>query len=163
MYTMLFLMIRRPPRPTRTDTLFPYSTLFRARWVLDRRDTRRRRGARSPLEPRLRSAAAAQSPSRARAGAAPVEAGHSARSGRCRMTERLPVTVLTGFLGSGKTTLLGALLRRPELSRTAVIVTRSEEHPAEHELVEASDEPIVQLSGGCLCRSEEHTSALQSL
>src|SRR3546814_2481668 len=103
MYTMLFLMIRRPPRPTRTDTLFPYSTLFRARWVLDRRDTRRRRGARSPLEPRLRSAAAAQSPSRARAGAAPVEAGHSARSGRCRMTERLPVTVLTGFLGSGKT------------------------------------------------------------
>src|SRR3546814_2346250 len=82
MYTMLFLMIRRPPRPTRTDTLFPYSTLFRARWVLDRRDTRRRRGARSPLEPRLRSAAAAQSPSRARAGAAPVEAGHSARSGR---------------------------------------------------------------------------------
>src|SRR3546814_14169767 len=29
-----FLMIRRPPRSTRTDTLFPYTTLFRsARWV----------------------------------------------------------------------------------------------------------------------------------
>src|SRR3546814_19345707 len=26
----LFLMIRRPPRPTRTDTLFPYTTLFRS-------------------------------------------------------------------------------------------------------------------------------------
>src|SRR3546814_15347243 len=26
-----FLMIRRPPRPTRTDTLFPYPTLFRSR------------------------------------------------------------------------------------------------------------------------------------
>src|SRR3546814_13443990 len=26
----LFLMIRRPPRSTRTDTLFPYTTLFRA-------------------------------------------------------------------------------------------------------------------------------------
>src|SRR3546814_14840770 len=26
----LFLMIPRPPRPTRTDTLFPYTTLFRA-------------------------------------------------------------------------------------------------------------------------------------
>src|SRR3546814_19603601 len=25
-----FLMIRRPPRPTRTDTLFPYTTLFRS-------------------------------------------------------------------------------------------------------------------------------------
>src|SRR3546814_4317317 len=29
-----FLMIRRPPRSTRTDTLFPYTTLFRSRPVL---------------------------------------------------------------------------------------------------------------------------------
>src|SRR3546814_1303843 len=28
-----FLMIRRPPRSTRTDTLFPYTTLFRSCWV----------------------------------------------------------------------------------------------------------------------------------
>src|SRR3546814_5647023 len=28
-------MIRRPPRSTRTDTLFPYTTLFRSRFVLD--------------------------------------------------------------------------------------------------------------------------------
>src|SRR3546814_15364951 len=28
---LLLLMIRRPPRPTRTDTLFPYTTLFRSR------------------------------------------------------------------------------------------------------------------------------------
>src|SRR3546814_17950761 len=27
---MFFLMIRRPPRSTRTDTLFPYTTLFRS-------------------------------------------------------------------------------------------------------------------------------------
>src|SRR3546814_4257761 len=27
---MLFLLIRRPPRSTRTDTLFPYTTLFRS-------------------------------------------------------------------------------------------------------------------------------------
>src|SRR3546814_975268 len=27
-----FLMIRRPPRSTRTDTLFPYTTLFRSDW-----------------------------------------------------------------------------------------------------------------------------------
>src|SRR3546814_12302615 len=33
MYTLefVFLMIRRPPRSTRTDTLFPYTTLFRSR------------------------------------------------------------------------------------------------------------------------------------
>src|SRR3546814_8934979 len=30
MYTCFFLWIRRPPRSTRTDTLFPYTTLFRS-------------------------------------------------------------------------------------------------------------------------------------
>src|SRR3546814_7153831 len=34
---IFFLMIRRPPRSTRTDTLFPYTTLFRSQRV-DRRD-----------------------------------------------------------------------------------------------------------------------------
>src|SRR3546814_11649949 len=29
-FILLFLMIRRPPRSTRTDTLFPYTTLFRS-------------------------------------------------------------------------------------------------------------------------------------
>src|SRR3546814_1188550 len=32
MYLIFFLMIRRPPRSTRTDTLFPYTTLFRSSW-----------------------------------------------------------------------------------------------------------------------------------
>src|SRR3546814_1977582 len=31
-YCLFFLMIRRPPRSTRTDTLFPYTTLFRSRF-----------------------------------------------------------------------------------------------------------------------------------
>src|SRR3546814_11111846 len=35
---MFFLMIRRPPRSTRTDTLFPYTTLFRS----DRETSRKR-------------------------------------------------------------------------------------------------------------------------
>src|SRR3546814_20553209 len=30
-FSFVFLMIRRPPRSTRTDTLFPYTTLFRSR------------------------------------------------------------------------------------------------------------------------------------
>src|SRR3546814_2308458 len=39
-FLLFFLMIRRPPRSTRTDTLFPYTTLFRsraqdARWSVD--------------------------------------------------------------------------------------------------------------------------------
>src|SRR3546814_20133731 len=35
-------MIRRPPRSTRTDTLFPYTTLFRSAWLPRRRSARRR-------------------------------------------------------------------------------------------------------------------------
>src|SRR3546814_2406555 len=31
LFHVFFLMIRRPPRSTRTDTLFPYTTLFRSR------------------------------------------------------------------------------------------------------------------------------------
>src|SRR3546814_10581594 len=37
----LFLMIRRPPRSTRTDTLFPYTTLFRSLPLPDRRQQQR--------------------------------------------------------------------------------------------------------------------------
>src|SRR3546814_8457093 len=32
---VFFLMIRRPPRSTRTDTPFPYTTLFRSNWLAD--------------------------------------------------------------------------------------------------------------------------------
>src|SRR3546814_15030582 len=41
-YIIFFLMIRRPPRSTRTDTLFPYTTLFRSLLIgfLRRRETR---------------------------------------------------------------------------------------------------------------------------
>src|SRR3546814_11141732 len=45
---IFFLMIRRPPRSTRTDTLFPYTTLFRSRlrtWSDNRRGRRRLQAA----------------------------------------------------------------------------------------------------------------------
>src|SRR3546814_1276355 len=44
-------MIRRPPRSTRTDTLFPYTTLFRSTWSLHRGELRRQsgRGERQPV------------------------------------------------------------------------------------------------------------------
>src|SRR3546814_981467 len=35
MFFFFFLMIRRPPRSTRTDTLFPYTTLFRSPAAVD--------------------------------------------------------------------------------------------------------------------------------
>jgi G3E family GTPase len=63
----------------------------------------------------------------------------------------LPVSVVTGFLGSGKTTLLSRLLRDPALARTAVIVNEFGEVGLDHLLVEASDEEVILLEGGCLC------------
>src|SRR3546814_7371121 len=44
-------MIRRPPRSTRTDTLFPYTTLFRSRLVVGGDDRRRLRGRRRRGQP----------------------------------------------------------------------------------------------------------------
>src|SRR3546814_6569193 len=46
---LFLLMIRRPPRSTRTDTLFPYTTLFRSRGVRDR--SHFDRGVRVPARP----------------------------------------------------------------------------------------------------------------
>ncbi|MGQ0656183.1 MAG: CobW family GTP-binding protein, partial [Betaproteobacteria bacterium] len=64
---------------------------------------------------------------------------------------RIPVSVITGFLGSGKTTLLGRLLRDPALERSAVIVNEFGAVGLDHLLVEKSDEQILTLEGGCVC------------
>src|SRR3546814_10981084 len=57
MYVCFFLMIRRPPSSTRTETLFPYSTLFLAREGgsrrhIDRRGRRIHEHARAAADPR---------------------------------------------------------------------------------------------------------------
>src|SRR3546814_15721847 len=46
-----FLMIRRPPRSTRTDPLFPYTTLFRSVWPRPRREPGRWPARALPLLP----------------------------------------------------------------------------------------------------------------
>lgn len=65
--------------------------------------------------------------------------------------QRLPVSLLTGFLGSGKTTVLNHLLRHPGLARTVVIINEFGEIGLDHELVENSIEDMVLLQSGCLC------------
>jgi G3E family GTPase len=65
--------------------------------------------------------------------------------------DKIPVTVLTGFLGSGKTTLLSHLIRRPELADTAVIINEFGEISLDHELIERTDGDVIEIKGGCLC------------
>jgi G3E family GTPase len=65
--------------------------------------------------------------------------------------QRIPVSLITGFLGSGKTTLVNKLLRQPEGARTAVVVNEFGEVGLDHDLIEASDDSVVLLSNGCVC------------
>ena len=67
------------------------------------------------------------------------------------MSDRIPVSVITGFLGSGKTTLLSKLLRHPAMSDAAVIINEFGEVGLDHQLVESSRDDLVVMSSGCLC------------
>jgi G3E family GTPase len=67
--------------------------------------------------------------------------------------ERLPVSVITGFLGSGKTTLLRNLLRQPDMADTAVVINEFGEVGLDHLLVEEAREDTILMSSGCLCCS----------
>ncbi|MDO6588264.1 GTP-binding protein [Salipiger sp. 1_MG-2023] len=64
---------------------------------------------------------------------------------------RVPVTLLTGFLGAGKTTLLNQLIRDPEAGRIAVIINEFGDVGLDHDLIEEATEETVLLRSGCLC------------
>jgi G3E family GTPase len=67
------------------------------------------------------------------------------------LQERIPVSILTGFLGAGKSTLLNRILKDPEMRDAAVIINEFGDVPIDHMLVESSGDAIIELSDGCLC------------
>jgi G3E family GTPase len=68
-----------------------------------------------------------------------------------RNDERVPVTILTGFLGAGKTTLLNRILTAEHGRRVAVIVNEFGEVGIDHHLLISSEQEIVEMSNGCIC------------
>ena len=66
-------------------------------------------------------------------------------------TDKIPVTVLTGYLGAGKTTLLNRILSEPHGKKYAVIVNEFGEIGIDNDLVVNADEEVFEMNNGCIC------------
>jgi G3E family GTPase len=73
------------------------------------------------------------------------------RPGARTMPDKIPVTVVTGYLGAGKTTLLNRILTEPHGKRFAVIVNEFGEIGIDNDLVVGADEEVFEMNNGCIC------------
>ncbi len=67
------------------------------------------------------------------------------------MADKIPVTVLTGYLGAGKTTLLNRILTEDHGQKFAVIVNEFGEIGIDNDLVIGADEEVFEMNNGCIC------------
>ena len=65
--------------------------------------------------------------------------------------EKIPLTLLAGFLGSGKTTLLNRMLTESHGVRIAVIVNEFGDVGIDGRLVVGATDDVVELANGCVC------------
>lgn len=81
------------------------------------------------------------------------------------MIDALPVTVIAGYLGAGKTTTVNHLLRHADGLRLAVLVNDFGELAIDEDLIEAEDDDIISIAGGCVCCSfgDDLTGALMDI
>ena len=69
------------------------------------------------------------------------------------MSDPLPVTVIGGYLGAGKTTLVNHALRHADGQRLAILVNEFGALPIDEDLIEAQDDDLISIAGGCICCS----------
>jgi len=79
--------------------------------------------------------------------------------------QRVPITLLTGFLGAGKTTLVNRILADPNSGRIAVIVNEFGEIGIDGDLIHRASEDMLELNNGCVCCAsrEDLVGALERL
>ena len=65
--------------------------------------------------------------------------------------KNIGITVLTGFLGSGKTTILTSLIKQKQMANAAIIINEFGEVGLDHDLIETTDENVIELQNGCIC------------
>ena len=66
-------------------------------------------------------------------------------------SDKIPVTVLTGYLGAGKTTLLNRILSENHGRKYAVIVNEFGEIGIDNDLIIGADEEVFEMNNGCIC------------